>query len=503
MIEFSNVTFKYNVTLSDGEKEDIYGIRDLNFSIGKGEFVVLTGGSGCGKTIFIRLINGLIPHFYSGELFGEITLNGKSIRDMSIFEISSKVGSVFQNPRSQFFNVNTTDEMAFAAENQRRDPEEIKKRIKDTAVSMKIEKLLDRNIFELSGGEKQLVACAGIGVLSPEIIVLDEPSSNLDHHAINRLSEILSVWKSEGKTIIIAEHRLFYLRNLADRMIVMENGSVSNEFKCEDLKRLSHEDTVKLGIRTLSLDSVSYDCKPGIGRSSNLIFRDFKFTYKNNRHSIDIPKLDVPEGCVTAIIGHNGAGKSTFARNICGLEKRCKGYIEYLDKRLGYKDRLHNCYMIMQDVNHQLFTESVEDEVMLSMTGGDMSEDDKRERVREILDKLDLSKYYETHPMALSGGQKQRVAIASGIASEKPIIVFDEPTSGLDLFHMEQVADAIKDLIRIGKNVFVITHDYEFILKCCDHIIHLENGRVKDSFNLDDGSICKIKEFMCEMSEVS
>lgn len=503
MIEFSNVTFKYNVTLSDGEKEDIYGVRDLNFSIDKGEFIVLTGGSGCGKTTFIRLINGLIPYFYTGELTGEITLDENNIRDMSIYEISSKVGSVFQNPRSQFFNVNTTDEMAFAAENQRRNPEEINKRIKDTAASMKIEKLLDRNIFELSGGEKQLVACAGISVLSPEIIVLDEPSSNLDHYAINKLAEILSVWKSEGKTIIVAEHRLFYLKDLADRMIVMEDGTVRKEFNSDDLKRLSYADTVELGIRAFSLDLVSYDCKPGISRNSGLSFRDFKFTYKNQLHSIDIPNLEVPEGCVTAIIGHNGAGKSTFARNICGLEKRCKGFIEFLDKRLGYKDRLHNCYMIMQDVNHQLFTESVEDEVMLSMTDCDMSVDEKRERAREILDKLDLSKYYETHPMALSGGQKQRVAIASGIASEKPIIVFDEPTSGLDLFHMQQVADLIKELIRIGKKVFVITHDYEFILKCCDHIIHLENGRVKDSFMLNDESICKIKEFMCEMSEVS
>ncbi len=496
MIDFSNVTFKYNVTGADGEKEEIYGIRDLNISIGSGEFIVLTGGSGCGKTTFIRLINGLIPHFYNGELTGEITLCGKSIGDMSIFEISSKVGSVFQNPRSQFFNVNTTDEMAFAAENQRRDPDVIKKRIDETASSMKIGKLLDRNIFELSGGEKQMVACAGIGVLSPDIIVLDEPSSNLDHHAIKRLSEILGTWKNEGKTIIIAEHRLFYLKDLADRMIVMENGSVLKEFDRECLRNLSYEETVKLGIRTLSLDSVIRDRKPGINRRSCLSFRDFKFTYKNNGHSIDITGLDVPEGCVTAIIGHNGAGKSTFARNICGLEKKCNGYIEYFDKRLRYKDRLHNCYLIMQDVNHQLFTESALDEVVLSMTGNDMDEDGRSERAREILDKLDLSKYYETHPMALSGGQKQRVAIASGIASEKPIIVFDEPTSGLDLFHMEQVSEVIKDLIRIGKNVFVITHDYEFILKCCDYIIHLENGRVKDSYMLDDESIYKIKEFM-------
>lgn len=497
MIEFSNVSFNYIVTGANGEKEEICGLHDVSCRIDKGEFVVLTGGSGCGKTTFIRLINGLIPNFYDGCLSGDITMDGTKVSEMSISEISSRVGSVFQNPRSQFFNVNTTDEIAFAAENQQRDPPLIIDRISKTARSMGIEKLIDRNIFELSGGEKQMVACAGIGVLSPDIIVLDEPSSNLDHSAMRCLSEILKSWKNEGKTIIIAEHRLYYLKDLTDRMIIMENGSMIKEFDSDDLKSLSYGDTLKLGVRSLSLDSVSYSGKTRAVGSSALSFRDFYFAYKDKKHSIDISGIEVPSGCVVAIIGHNGAGKSTFARNICGLEKKCRGYIEYFDKRWRYKERLHNCYMIMQDVNHQLFTESVQDEVMLSMTGGDMSEEDKRERARDILDKLDLSEYYETHPMALSGGQKQRVAIASGIASEKKIIVFDEPTSGLDLFHMEQVADMIEELVRIGKIVFVITHDYEFILKCCDYIIHLENGIVKDSYMLDDDSICKLKEFMC------
>ena len=159
----------------------------------------MTGLSGCGKTTIIRLINGLIPKFYNGELTGEIYLDGKNTKEMTIYDVSEKVGSVFQNPRSQFFNVNTTDEIAFAAENQCIDPEIIKSKIIDTAYSMHIKSLLDRNIFDLSGGEKQMVACAGIDVLSPQIIVLDEPSSNLDHRAIRRLKNILEEWKKQGK----------------------------------------------------------------------------------------------------------------------------------------------------------------------------------------------------------------------------------------------------------------------------------------------------------------
>ena len=152
--------------------------------------------------------------------------------------------------------------------------------------------------------------------------------------------------------------------------------------------------------------------------------------------------------------------------------------------------------MIMQDVNHQLFTESVLDEVMLSMTDRKMDKEEKEAKAKEILDKLSLSDYCDVHPMALSGGQKQRTAIASGIASSKPIIIFDEPTSGLDLNHMYRVADLIKELKRIGKTVLIITHDYEFILKCCDYVIQLDNGLVADSYRIDINSVDRLKQFI-------
>jgi energy-coupling factor transport system ATP-binding protein len=339
-----------------------------------------------------------------------------------------------------------------------------------------------------------------------EVIILDEPSANLDHKGVCELQKMIAAWREDGKTILIAEHRISYLLPYITRAVLMDHGAIVREYPAEEFRSLSGDELHSMGMRADGMKdpadvTVRTDAKtgtPGVMTLSNM-----RYAYRHEKPVFDIPELDIPTGEIVAVTGTNGAGKSTFLRCLCGMERRCKATLKVGSEVWNNKSRRRKIYMVMQDVNHQLFTESVEDEVMLSMTGGDMSEDDKRERAREILDKLDLSKYYETHPMALSGGQKQRVAIASGIASEKPIIVFDEPTSGLDLFHMEQVADVIKDLIRIGKNVFVITHDYEFILKCCDHIIHLENGRVKDSFNLDDGSICKIKEFMCEMSEVS
>ena len=226
-----------------------------------------------------------------------------------------------------------------------------------------------------------------------------------------------------------------------------------------------------------------------------LTLENFVFTYKDGKHGIHIPKLELPVNSITVIIGHNGAGKSTLARNICGLEKKCKGVMKLGGKTLRAKDRLRSCYMIKQDVNHQLFTESVRDEVMLSITDKQMTDDDKSQRSEGILEQLDLSAYSETHPMALSGGQKQRTAIASGIASSKPVIIFDEPTSGLDLAHMKQVASEILKLRDMGKTVFIVTHDLEFILSCCDHIVRLEEGQVAENYELNKDTIIKLQQF--------
>ncbi|MBR1553962.1 MAG: ABC transporter ATP-binding protein [Oscillospiraceae bacterium] len=495
MINFNHVSFSYNIIDADGNTVSKAGVSDLNLTIENGEFIVLTGGSGCGKTTLTRMINGLIPHYYKGNMSGTVTIDGKNISDMPIYDTSKMVGSVFQNPRSQFFNVNTTDEIAFAAENQSRDPMEIMSSIEETASSMKIQRLLDRNIFELSGGEKQIIACAGINVLSPDVVVLDEPSSNLDFYAIGQLKEVLHQWKKQGKTIVIAEHRLFFLRELADRMLIMADGVVIQELNRQQIAELNYSDTEKLGIRPLHLDDLEIELQKRENSDKTLSLEDFCFSYGDGKHGISIPELTVPANSVIAVIGHNGAGKSTLARNICGLEKKCKGFMRFEGRRMKQKDRLQHCYMIMQDVNHQLFAESVKEETMLSMTDKTVSETEKEKNALAVLAQLDLSGYAEIHPMALSGGQKQRTAIASGIASEKPVMLFDEPTSGLDLLHMQQVADELIKLRKMGKTVFVVTHDLEFILSCCDHIVQLEKGSVLENYDLNEENVSKLMAF--------
>ena len=493
MIEIKNVNFRY-------KGSDEGSLENLSLTIHYGETVLLCGSSGCGKTTVGRLIIGLIPHYYKGELTGSVTVNGRDIAQTELYDLAGVVGTVFQNPRSQFFAIDTDGEITFGAENIGMPPEDIVSRKNDVAREMHIERLLDRSIFELSGGEKQIIACASVSVLSPDIMVLDEPSSNLDSSAIEKLKAILADWKSQGKTIIIAEHRLYFLRELADRMLLLDNGRIVKELQADEIRALTFADTERMGIRPLSLTDVTYTRENVSKHDEMLTLENFVFTYKDGKHGINIPNLELPTNSIIAIIGHNGAGKSTLARNICGLEKKCKGVMKLGGKTLKAKDRLKNCYMIMQDVNHQLFTESVRDEVMLSITDKQITDTEKTHRSDEILAQLDLSEYSDKHPMALSGGQKQRTAIASGIASSKPFIIFDEPTSGLDLAHMKQVAGEILKLRDMGKTIFIVTHDLEFILSCCDHIVRLEKGQAVENYELNKDTDIRLRQFFTNES---
>lgn len=478
MIDIKNVSFKYE---NSKEKNSL---TNINLEIKKGEVVILCGESGCGKTTLTRIINGLIPNYYSGDLIGKIKIKNKDIKELKLYEIARYVGSVFQNPRSQFYCMNTSSELAFACENQGLEIEDIQKRIKFSASNLDIQDLLNRNIFNLSGGQKQKIACACVDTYSPEIIVLDEPSSNLDSKGINMLGQIISKWKSQGKTIIISEHRLYYLKDIADKMVFMKEGKIEKVFSMNEANNLDKNEFLSFGLRPLNLFEKSYRLtKKYDKKEDTMILSKFNYDYKGQNKALEIDSLILPKNNIIGIIGSNGAGKSTFAKCICGLNKKFKGQIILNGNVYNNKDFLKNSYMVMQDVNHQLFTESVMDEVLLSMNDND------DRKAFDILDSLNLLSVKDSHPMSLSGGQKQRVAIASAVASKRNIIIFDEPTSGLDLKHMNQVAKILNELKNMNKTIIIISHDLELILKTCDFIVHLDKGKINDFYHLDDKNV--------------
>lgn len=475
MIEFKNVSFQYEQGTGHGR------IENLNLTIQRGEVVLICGESGCGKTTITRLINGLIPHYYEGTLEGQVIVEGIDVKKSSLYDLSGRVGSVFQNPRTQFFTVDTTSEIAFGCENLSVDSEQIECRISKTSDELKIQNLLGRSLFALSGGEKQKIACASVSAMEPEIFVLDEPSSNLDIASIDELKNVLRQWKAQGRTIVIAEHRLYYLMDIVDRVLYMNNGRVLENLPIEQFKKKTTKELKNQGLRPLNVCEFEvvdeFICD---GKYINI--QNFEVSYKKDSKSskkkvLDIPELQIPQGAVVGIVGNNGAGKTTFAKALCGLIKKSKGNLWLEGKNYNSCRRLALCYMVMQDVNHQLFTESVQDEILLSLN----EKDEKKAglKLHEIMNSLNVAEYRESHPMALLGGQKQRVAIASAIASDKDIIIFDEPTSGLDYRHMKEVAENIRMLSRIGKTIFVVTHDPELIAECCNHFVFIEDGRVK------------------------
>ena len=468
MITFQDVSFRYK------DSEQAQNLKHVSFHIASGEVVLLCGRSGCGKTTITRLINGLIPHFYEGNVMGGVTVAGQDVLAQPITKTAQSVGSVFQNPRSQFFNVDSTSEIVFGCENMGWSFEMIDARLQEVVGVFALTPLLDRNLFHLSGGEKQKIACASVSMADPPVIVLDEPASNLDPGAIRLLAMVIAEWKRQGKTIVIAEHRLTYLRKVADRVIYMEEGRIVQDLPAEQFWQIPDVDICARGLRTTKMIEFHEGRAACIDERERFHIQDLRFSRKEGL-TLQIPELFLPCGAIIGILGENGSGKTTLARCLCGLEKSCKGKFVLAGKSLSRRERLRRSFLVMQDVNHQLFTESVEEEVLISMSG---CEDEKEAAAERILASMDLLPFRELHPLALSGGQKQRVAVASALASQKDLLIFDEPTSGLDRQHMLEVAENLRRLSALGKTIFLITHDPELVQECCEYFVFLSRGEV-------------------------
>ena len=448
-------------------------IKNISLSIKEGECFVLAGKSGCGKSTLIRLLNRLIPTFYKGKLDGEIFIVKKNIDDYEYDELVEKVGCVFQNPSSQFFNVDTESEIAFGCENLGISREEIGERVFEAAKTLHISHLLGKNIFSLSGGEKQMIAIASIYAMGVDVILMDEPSANLDMKAIRQLEGLISILKKQGKTIIIAEHRLHYLKNLADHLVVLEEGKIKTKMSNKQLCEIDTEALHKLGLRAIDIEDQNYKWK-GTEKESHdyLEISHLSVGYKRNIDVIKDMTINFNKGEITGIVGDNGKGKSTFAKCLCGMIKEREGKLCFEGRDFSYKKRLGKVYLVLQNTTSQLFSDSVIGELNLARK---TSQSDCGYSNEEVLKMLELSGLSERHPMSLSGGEKQRLALAAGIVQNAGIMILDEPTSGLDYENMLSVKNILHMLEGYGKCVIVITHDIEFLDTVCDRVVKIEN----------------------------
>ena len=394
---------------------------------------------------------------------------------------------MFQNPRTQFFNVDTDSEIAFGMENEAVPQEQMMRRVAETAKALHIENLLGRNIFALSGGEKQKIAFASVYAMSPQVYLLDEPSSNLDMTAIGELREHLRLIKSQGKTVIVAEHRLYYLTDVADRIIYLENGRIAGDFTLKQFAALSAEKRQSMGLRAIDLQEE----KPLFAAVSKqppvLELQNVALAYKKQAVLSNI-SLQAAPGDIIAVVGHNGAGKTTFSRALCGLHKETTGAYLWNGKTQKMKERMKRSYMVMQDVNYQLFAESVEEECTFGIKQPDTA------LAEQTLEELGLAPFRERHPNTLSGGQKQRLAAAASMVCGKELLVFDEPTSGLDYDSMVRLSSLIRRLSDMGKVIFIVTHDYEFVCRTCTRVLHLDGGEIRDDFSITEALLPTVKK---------
>ena len=479
MIRLDHVGYSY------GEDGNENVLKDIDLEIERGELVVLAGVSGCGKTTLTRLLNGLIPDCFHGRLTGYVEVDGRNPQTEKTIGMSQVVGSVFQNPKSQFFNINSRNELAFPLENRGVPADEILSRMDEIATRLHMEKLVGRNMFHLSGGEKQKIAFASVAMSGQDVLVLDEPSSNLDMEAVGDLRTILEMWKSEGRTIVISEHRFFFMKDLVDKLVYLKNGRIEHVYGRKELEELPPSYFHEHGLRSFDLpDSLDLGRKPK-KEDDFLKIGKLSFTYRNTDAGITIENQIFSRGHVVAVIGHNGAGKSTFLRCLSGLERKVDAEIKLDGKIVKQSRMLGHTAMVMQDVNHQLFTDSVENELYYELKRRKVDRSLRGGIVDEWLRRIELLDDRMKHPMAISGGQKQRLAIAVAALADKDIVLFDEPTSGLDYLHMKEVSDLIEELAEDGKLVFIVSHDLDLLSEVADDVVVLDDGHVEDRYPLN------------------
>lgn len=481
-------------------------VHAINLNVSPGECVVLTGESGSGKSSIINAVNGLGARYDNARIEGTIALDGDELTQKQIYEIAMLASSVFQNPKTHFFNVDTTQELLFFLENTGVPKQNMQKRLQDLLSLFPIAHLLNRSIFELSGGEKQILCLASAYISGCKLILLDEPTSNLDHISIALLADMLKCLKQQGITLLIAEHRLYYLRDILDRLVHIQKGEIQRCYTQEEFAHLTCDELHARGLRSNSDDALTVPellpyaantsaepgtelhsepgaeagtepgteagTEPGAEAGTELRIEKLALSFSTQRNvranGLFISGLTFQTNNIYGIVGKNGCGKSSFIKSLIGVMKRSKETVFYQGKQCNKRRRVALSSLVMQDVNSQLFSESVEHELTLTHTN--MTE----ASLDALLEQLNIRAFKQAHPMSLSGGQKQRVAIATSVVDGAALMFFDEPTSGMDYKNMLAISRCIQALKTRKRIIFIVSHDVEFLNLTCDYALNIE-----------------------------
>ena len=511
LLKFDGFGFKYNAQ----SEPTLY---DINLTLRRGERILIAGPSGCGKSTLVHCINGLIPFSYKGEMSGSLTLKGRETKDMSIFDISHIVGTVLQDSDAQFVGMTVAEDIAFALENDCIADPMLHDRVKEVASMVGIDDHMRHAPDELSGGQKQRVSVAGVLVDDVDILIFDEPLANLDPATGKQAMELIDRMQQEtGATVIIVEHRLEdVLHRPVDRIVLMNKGRIVADSTPDEL--LSSDELNKCGVREpLYITALKYagvsitpDKHPSsLGRmviddadarkvtdwyhmntravkegtrEELLKAEGVVFTYPGTeRKALDGISVSVGRGEMTAIVGTNGAGKSTFSKVICGFEKTDEGIITLSGEdlaSLSIKERAERIGYVMQNPNQMISKVWIKDEVAMGLRTRGVPEDKIEERVEKALKICGLWKMRKWPISALSFGQKKRVTIAAILVLDPEIIILDEPTAGQDYRHYTEIMEFLTELNRKGITVLMITHDMHLMLEYADRAIVFSRGHV-------------------------
>lgn len=488
MIDVASLSFSY---VSELTGDRVEALKDVDLSADAGSLTLVCGASGCGKSTLMKALTGLVPQMTPGELDGVVSINGRNLADVALTDVGHLCSSVFQNPRTQFFCDTVAEELAFCGENYGRERATLRQQSERAAKLMGIIHLMERKLTTLSGGQLQKVALACALASGAPVLLADEPTSNLDPAAISEVRAALKVLKEQGLTIVVVEHRLHFLRGLADQVLLMESGRVTRRWNGAEFFSMGQAQRRSLGLRTLvdpgppetwvgQVQAGRQEKQVGrqekqAGRQENreatpsqvrLSCRGLSFAYGASPvfEGLD---ADFPAGQITCIAGANGVGKTTLVRVLCGLAAPSSGSISLDGVPASRKTRRSACALVMQDTGRQLFSDTLAGELTIGASHASGQSGEK------LLADFDLANLGERHPLSLSGGQKQRLVIAAARATGRPIVILDEPTSGVDARHLDSITATLRRIADEGAAVVVVTHDGEFAAACADRLITL------------------------------